>query len=240
MRVEAIPWARVGARHTRDFEDLVAFMAQQMAKTPICSLLRIGWDTVGTIVARVVADHLDGRRLEGLLMIGVDEISYRRGQRYLTQVCDHQTGRIVWVKPGRDAATLQAFFDELGARRASIRAISIDMNGGYHKAIQAAKATHPDFEPEVCFDAFHVVQLAGRAVDDVRRAEWNTQGKSKTGQGRWVKGLRWSLLKAPERQTAPPAGSAARGQPRQQAPLPGVLAQRRAQAALPPRGHRDR
>jgi len=202
VRVEAVPWARPAARHTRDFEDLVAFMAQQMAKTPICSLLRIGWDTVGAIVARVVGDHLDVGRLEGLVMIGVDEISYRRGQRYLTQVCDHQTGQIVWARPGRDAATLQAFFDELGPRRASIRAISIDMNGAYEKAIRHASATHPDLDVEVCFDPFHVVQLAGRAVDDVRRAEWNTHAKSKTGQGRWIKGLRWSLLKAPERQSA--------------------------------------
>jgi Transposase len=46
-----------------------------------------------------------------------------------------------------------------------------------------------------------VVQLAGRAVDDVRRAEWNTAGKSKTGHGRWVKSIRWSLLKAPARQS---------------------------------------
>ena len=43
--------------------------------------------------------------------------------------------------------------------------------------------------------------LAQRAVDDVRRTEWNAAGKSKSGHGRWVKGLRWSLLKAPERQT---------------------------------------
>ncbi len=55
------PVARPRARHTRDFEDLVAFMAQQMAKTPITVLLRIGWDTVCAIVARVVADRLDAR-----------------------------------------------------------------------------------------------------------------------------------------------------------------------------------
>lgn len=197
VRVEAVPFARPGARHTRDFEDLVAFLAQQMAKTPITRLLRIGWDTVGTIIERVVADHLDHRRLEGLVMIGVDEISYRRGQRYLTQVCDHKTGAIVWAKPGRNAATLQDFFDELGLDgRASIRAVSIDMNGGYEKAIRHAV---PD--AQVCFDPFHVVQLAQRAVDDVRRREWNEQGKSATGHGRWVKGVRWSLLKAPENQT---------------------------------------
>jgi len=195
VRVEAVPWARAGARHTRDFEDLVAFCAQQMAKTPICALLRIGWDTVGAIVERVVADHLDGDRLAGLVMIGVDEISYRKGQRYLTQVCDHQSGAIVWAKPGRNAQTLQAFFDQLGERRESIRAISIDMNGGYEKAIRERQATDERFDPEVCFDPFHVVQLAGRAVDEVRRTEWNAQGKSKTGHGRWVKSVRWSLLK---------------------------------------------
>jgi len=47
----------VGAHHTRDFEDTVAWLAQQMAKTPITRLLRIGWDTVGRIVERVVADR---------------------------------------------------------------------------------------------------------------------------------------------------------------------------------------
>lgn len=196
VRVEAVPWARPRARHTRDFEDLVAFMAQQMAKEPITRLLRVGWDTVGAIVQRVVADRLDADRLAGLVMIGVDEISYRQGQRYLTQVCDHRTGAIVWAKPGRNAATLQTFFDELGENMASIRAVSIDMNGGYEKAIR-----HGLPDAQICFDPFHVVQLAGRAVDDVRRAEWNTAGKSKTGHGRWVKSVRWSLLKAPERQT---------------------------------------
>ncbi len=195
VRVEALEWARAAARHTRDFEDLTAFLAQQMAKAPIARLLRIGWDTVGSIVERVVGDHLDARRLEGLVMIGCDEISYRRGQRYLTTVADHATGAIVWAKPGRNAQTLQAFFDDLGDRRASIRAVSIDMNGSYEKAIRAAV---PD--AEVCFDPFHVCQLAGRAVDDVRRADWNQAGKSKTSAGRFVKGVRWSLLKAPERQ----------------------------------------
>jgi len=64
---------------------------------------------------------------------------------------------------------LQDFFDELGERKASIRAVSIDMSGGYEKAIRQGL---PD--AEVCFDPFHVVQLAGRAVDQVRRREWNT------------------------------------------------------------------
>jgi len=196
VRVEALPWARVGARHTRDFEDLVAFCAQQMAKSQVQALLRIAWDTVGRIVERVVADHLDERRLTGLVAIGCDELSYRRGQGYLTNVADHHSGRIVWSSPGRNAETLQQFFELLDERKSSIRAVSIDMSGGYEKAVRAAL---PD--AALCFDPFHVVALAGRAVDDVRRAEWNAKGKSRTPEGKWLKNVRWALRKAPERLT---------------------------------------
>ncbi|MCA1701666.1 MAG: ISL3 family transposase, partial [Actinobacteria bacterium] len=168
VRYEAVSWARADSPYTRDFEDVVAWLAQQMAKKPIAGMLRIAWDSVGRIVARVVADHLDDSRLAGLVAIGVDEISYRRGQRYLTSVVDHATGAIVWCSAGRNAATLQGFFDELAERRDSIRAVSIDMSGGYEKAIRASV---PD--AEICFDPFHVVRLGQRAVDQVRRDEWN-------------------------------------------------------------------
>ena len=196
VRVEAVPWARPGARHTRDLEDLVAFCAQQMARSQVQALLRVAWDTVGRIIERVVSDHLDERRLAGLVAIGCDELSYRRGQRYLTNVADHRSGRIIWSSPGRNAQTLQEFFDLLGERRQSIRAVSIDMSGGYEKAVRAAL---PD--AQIAFDPFHVVALAGRAVDDVRRAEWNAKGKSRTPEGRWLKNLRWALRKAPENLT---------------------------------------
>ena len=94
-----------GAHHTRDLEDVVAWLAQQMAKTPIAGLLRIGWDGRSDRRARR-RDHLDECRLEGLIAVGVDEISYRRGQRYLTSVADHKSGvdRVVRSgPPGVDA-----------------------------------------------------------------------------------------------------------------------------------------
>jgi transposase len=197
VRVEAVPWARPGARHTRDFEDLTAFCAQQMAKSQVQALLRVAWDTVGRIGERVVADRLDETRLHGLIAIGCDEISYRRGQRYLTCVADHASGAIIWARPGRNAATLQAFFDLLGERKRSIRAVSIDMSAGYENAVRAALPN-----AEVCFDSFHVVKLANEAINDVRRADWNAHTKSKTQTGKWLKGVRWVLLKAPERLTA--------------------------------------
>lgn len=194
VRVEAVPWARPGARHTRDFEDLVAFCCQQMAKSQVQALLRVGWESVGRIVERVVSERLDERRLAGLVQIGCDELSYRRGQRYLTSVADHRSGRIVWSSPGRNAETLQRFFAELGERKQSIKAVSIDMSGGYEKAVRAALPA-----AQIAFDPFHVVALAGRAVDEVRRAEWNAKGKSRTPDGKWLKQVRFALRKAPER-----------------------------------------
>jgi len=176
VHVEAVPWARPRARHTRDFEDLTAFLAQQLAKTPIARLLRVRWDTVGRIVVRVVADHLDARRLEGLLQIGVDEIAYRRGQRYLTTVADHRSGAIIWMRPGRNAQTLQAFFTELGERKRSIRAVSIDMSAGYEKAVRAAVP-----QAQVCIDPFHVCQLAARSTRSAARS--GTPGASRRRPG---------------------------------------------------------
>ncbi len=67
-----VPWARAGSSYTRDFEDVTAFLAQQMAKTPLAKLMRIGWRSVGKILARVVADKLDRSRLDGLVQIGVE------------------------------------------------------------------------------------------------------------------------------------------------------------------------
>jgi len=139
---------------------------------------------------------LDERRLEGLVAIGVDEISYRRHHRYLTTVVDHKTGAIVWCAPGRNAATLQGFFDLLGPRKDTIRAISIDTCGGYQHAIKDHL-----LNAEIAFDPFHVVRLGQRAVDQVRRDEWNAHDRSHTPAGKWIKGTRWSLLKAPEKQT---------------------------------------
>ena len=76
-----MPWARPGARFTRDVEDVVAWLAQRTDKTTITRLLRCSWEAVAGIVTRVVTDHIDDARLDGLYRIGVDEVSYRKGHR---------------------------------------------------------------------------------------------------------------------------------------------------------------
>ena len=194
---EMVEWARGGARYTRDFDDLTAWLAQQMNQTQLTKLMRIGWETVGNILARVVAEKLPAGRLDGLGLIGVDEVNYGADHKFLTCVANHETGGIVWATEGRNAASLQAFFDGLTPeQKASIRAVSIDMSAGYEKAISKAV---PD--AQVCFDPFHVCQLGGKAADQVRRAEYNQHGRSSTGEGKWIKGTRYSLLKDPSNQS---------------------------------------
>ena len=114
--VAAVPWARHGAAHTRFFDDKVAWLAAACSKTTITQLMRISWRTVGHIIARVSAEQLAAADpLAGLRRAGIDEISSKRGHKYIVVVVDHDTGRPVWAAPGRTTATMTAFFDQLGA-----------------------------------------------------------------------------------------------------------------------------
>jgi transposase len=148
VRTETVPWARPGARFTRDFEDVVVYLAQRTDKTTITRLLRCSWEAVAAIVTRVVAEHLDDTRLEGLHRIGIDEVSYRKGHRYLTVVADHdRAGAVVWVGEGMSSATLERFYDTLGATRAArLQAASMDLHGAYAK-VTRARAPRPGCAP---------------------------------------------------------------------------------------------
>ena len=128
VRTEELPWARPGARHSRDFENVVAWLCQRTDKTTVSTLLRCAWKTVDSIVQRVVDEHLDDSRLDDLFNLGVDEISYKRGHRYLSIIADHDTGDVVWVAEGRNQQALAGFFEALGPERCQqVQAISMDM-----------------------------------------------------------------------------------------------------------------
>ncbi len=185
VRVENVSWARPGARFTRDFDDVVAWLAQRMDKTGLARFLRISWETVNTCLARVVADHLDDSRLDGLYRLGVDEISYRRGHKYLTVVVNHDTGKVVWVGHGRSADTLVEFYQLLGPDRCSeLEAVTMDASAAY---ISATETHAPD--AAICMDGFHVIAWANEAVDKVlanaRVADLKDQFKAVNGTRAW-------------------------------------------------------
>ena len=160
VTVAQVPWARHGAGHTRELDDTAAWLALQCSKTAVTQLLRVTWRTVGNMVARVGAE-IDATvdRLDGLRRIGIDEISYKRGHRYLTVVVDHDSGRLVWAQLGRDKATVRAFFDQLGeARSAQITHVSAD-GADWISSVVAERC--PD--AVLCADPFHVVRVRHEA-----------------------------------------------------------------------------
>jgi transposase len=200
VTVAAVPWARHGSRFTTGFEDTAAWLACHVALSTLAILQRITWRTVAAIVVRVVAE-LAGRtdRLAGLRRIGIDEISYRKGQRYLLCVVDHDTGRLVWAGNGRNATTLRGFFDLLGQdRSAQLSHVSADGAQWIHDVVaeRAAQAV-------LCLDAFHVVAWATAALDAVRRGMWTQlRAAGHHDQARTLKGTRWALLRNPRNQSA--------------------------------------
>ena len=197
--VASVPWARHDTRHTRVFEDTVAWMATRTSKSTLEVLLRIAWRTVGAIVTRVVAEGVAARDpLEGLLRIGIDEISHKKGHRYITIVVDHDTGRLVWAAPGRDRKTLKAFFTALGESRcAAVTHVSAD---AAQWIADEVAANCPNAVR--CADPFHIVAWAGDALDQVRRDTWNAarQGGMSV-HARDLKGARYALWKNPENLT---------------------------------------
>jgi transposase len=197
----AVPWARHGVGHTREFDAEVVWLVRQMSKTAVCLLLRIAWRTVGQVIARVVADAdaLAGDRLTGLRRIGIDEVSYRRGHKYLTVVVDHDTGRLVWLAEGRSQATLAEFFELLGPQRcAQIALVSAD-------AADWIYYTVADYCPNVkqCLDPFHVVVWVTKALDEIRNQVWRQARRDgQKALANTVTGARYALWKNPKDLTA--------------------------------------
>lgn len=196
---EGVDFARPGSRFTRDFEDLVVWLATKTDKTTVATFTRVAWRTVGAMCARVVDERVEDDRFADLVNIGVDEISWRRNHKYLTLVSDHDTGKIVWGTEGKNAAALSSFFTDAlpegGPER--IEAVSMDLGQAY---IKAAREHLPS--ATICFDPFHVVKLATNALDDVRRQAWQAARLLPDKQiAKSYRGARWALLKNPEHLT---------------------------------------
>jgi len=198
--VAAVPWARHDSRFTRSFEDQVAWLVCECSKRAVSELMRIAWLSVGRIIARVAAEKRERfDPLDYLRRIGIDEISYRKGHRYLTVVLDHDSGLLVWAAPGRDTQTLRRFFDLLGEERcAKVELVSADGAAWIEEVVRerCPKAA-------ICLDPFHVVKWATDALDQVRREVWNAARRAgQSAEARALKGARFCLWKNPEQLTA--------------------------------------
>lgn len=191
--VAEVPWARPGSRFTRWFEDEVAWLAANASSTAVATLTRTTWRTVVGIVGRVTAELAGGTdRLAGLRRIGIDEVSYRKGQRYIMRVVDHDTGRQVWAGEGRNQKTVERFFDTLGEQRCGLLThVTADGAEWIHDVVRA-KAP----KAKICLDPFHVVLWATKALDELRRrVQGELRRAGRTKQAASLKGSRWALLR---------------------------------------------
>jgi len=187
----AVPWARPGGRFSLPFEDQAAWCCAHMPWTRVAGLLRVSWEALARIVARVAADAAAGRdRLDGLRRIGIDEKSWGKGAgKFLMVVTDHDTGKIAWMGEGRCQDTVGEFFGALGPERAALLTqVSADGAEWIHDVIRQ-KAP----QAKICLDAFHIVKWAGEALDALRRrmaGELRAAGKhdqaATLGRGMWA------------------------------------------------------
>ena len=198
--VAHVPWARPGAKCTYLLEDTCAWLVKNMALSAVAVFLRLSWRTVSGIVARVVAE-LTGKtdQLDGLRRIGIDEIAYRKGHRYLTCVVDHDTGRLVWAHEGRNKDTLRKFFQDLGESRSAVLThVSADGAEWIHAVV---KERAP--QAVLCLDPYHVVAWVTKALDKVRRRTLDQAGGGD-------RNARWAVIKNPGALTPEQRGSLAR------------------------------
>jgi transposase len=230
----AVPWARHNSRFTDAFEDQVCWLAVNCSKTAVAQLMRVAWRSVGQICQRVAAETArDVDLLDGLRRIGIDEISHRKGQRYLTVVVCHDTGRLVWAAPGADRKTVEAFLDALGEERCKqVELVSCDM-----AAWIAAPITERLPDAVRCVDPFHVVQLATDALDEIRREVWNEARRPDPDRPR-SEGRAVRAVEEPRAPHRAPTGQARRRAEDQPAALPRLPAQGAAPPDLPAPGRR--
>lgn len=172
VRTEAVPWARHGARFTRDFEDWVAWLAVRCTASAVSELARVEWHSVGGVCRRVYAELEAARgasRFDGVRRIGIDETSYKKGHKYVTVVVDHDRGCLIWAHEGTGKDVLNLFLDEL--TREQRRAIEVVTADGARWIRQLVKRRCPN--ARWVMDPFHVVQWMNDALDAVRCEEWN-------------------------------------------------------------------
>lgn len=150
---------------------------------------------------RVAADVLDPDRLTGLVDIGVDEISWRKHHRYLTLVTDHATSTVMWGPPAEMRRPWQP----------SSRSCPLGTSSSWRRSrwtwvlhtprrCASGRRTRRERAPDavLCFDPFHVVQLATKALDSVRRQVWQSARRlPDQSLASTFKGSRWALLKNP-------------------------------------------
>ena len=191
VRVEDFPWAAPWARVTTALSNAVAMLARELSWQGTARQYGLNWKSVATIVKRAVQYGLRHRKRPPVHVIGIDEVSRRKGQVYLTVVYDLERRVLLWVGDDRTEEAVKPFFiEEMGRRRCrTLQVVCMDMWAAYAKLVREHAPN-----AQILFDRFHIVKHLNEAVDSARRELWRRlTAKERTS----FKGTRWLLLKNP-------------------------------------------
>jgi transposase len=193
--IEQLPWSTGKSPVTKEFAAVLAFWARKLSWKETALAFRVSWDIVADAVTWVVTWGLSHRCLDNVTAIGVDEIQYKHGHKYLTLVyqIDKHCRRLLWIGKDHNKETLSAFCDFMGAQRCqAIEFVCSDMWKAYIAVIaeRLGNAVH-------ILDRFHIVMNLNKAVDNVRRSEVNKLKEA--GEPAYLKNSRWLFLKKKNR-----------------------------------------
>ena len=165
--VEKLDFVDKYSHYTKRFEDYVSKLCQLMSLKDVAEAVEIDWKAVKRIDKKYLSRLVTGLESISPTKLGIDEISYRKGHKYLTVVRDLELGRVIWVGMGRNRKTLDRFFKELGRRKCKwVRVVVLDMHDPY--IVSVRKNTKAD----IVFDKFHIAKKITEALDKVRRQEF--------------------------------------------------------------------
>lgn len=188
VKIEKVPLLPGKAPFSKRFEDAVGLACESASARQVARRFGLAESTVRAIDLRYLERWAASRRKPALRQMGVDEIHLGKKQKFLTVVCNLETGEPLWFGRERKKETLDSFFqEELSARqRRGIEAACVDMWEPFRLSLE-------QWVPNcrVVYDKFHIMQHANDAIDEVRRAEFFRKGGRMRGM---VKGKRWLLL----------------------------------------------
>ena len=197
ITVEEVPWGMGKHSSTRVYMHFLGHWARKLSWKETAESFHTTWDKVHDSVSYLVAYGLEYRILGVIRAIGVDEVQYTKGHKYLTLVYQIEAGciRLLWIGQERTVKTFEGFFAMIGPELSSkIEFVCSDMWKPYLRVIRekCGQALH-------VLDRFHIVKKLQEAVDDVRSAE--AKRMAADGHEPLLKQSRWCLLKRPENLT---------------------------------------
>ena len=190
VRVENIPWSMGKKPLSLPLITVLAFWSRELAWDRVAKLFNVSWNTVRSAVDAAVVYGRDRENYKDVRLIGIDEVSKRRGHDYHTNVYDLETKRLIWSGAHRDKDSLRRFFEWWGEERtAAIDGVCCDMWQNYIDVVQEYCS-----EAVIVFDKFHIIRHLMNAIDEVRRMEAKILAEAGS---ELLKGTRYLWLKNP-------------------------------------------